>query len=140
MWIFKERELWIKQFLNSTYYIMDMAKVQTLKKIWYRYDTCNISKLTQTERNKEKNNPDWTLPLLKPLFFMLGTRCSCNGIPFDSLAPPRRLTFSHGSTHPFTICSTLSSVCFVSFSISHWIHFASFRVIHLHHVFLLSTL
>lgn len=41
----------------------------------YRQDTCNISKLTQTEENKEKNNADWTLPLLKTLFsyWVVGT-------------------------------------------------------------------
>lgn len=45
--------------LNSIYYIMDMDKVQTLKTTQYRWDTSNISKLTETEENKEeKNNAD----------------------------------------------------------------------------------
>lgn len=81
-----------------------------------------------------------TLPLLKTLFFIVGSWYSCNDIPFRSLAPPPRLSFSHGSSHPFTTCSTLSSFCFVSVSMSRWMHLTSFRFILLLHLFLLSTL
>lgn len=141
MWILKERKRVMNQkILNSIYYIMDMAKVQTLKPTQYRQDTSNISKLTQTEENKEeKDNADWASST-QVSFFILDNWCSCNDIPFDSLAPPPRLSFSHGSANPFTTCSALSSVCFVSFSVSHWMHLVSFRIIHLFHVFLLSTL